>query len=152
MTSRPRTSWSISTPRRADDFLSLIDLVGVRLHYPAAAAPPGSEPCPAEREPAPAPGRTRTETLRFLRAYLPWGLSPLNDWKAVWRSTEKAIQAKRSEPPPRTSTFLTPTRPWELEFDRANLDPPDRPKAPPGGQAWPWLLAHASWLRLAAPP
>jgi hypothetical protein len=43
-----------------------------------------------------APGRTRTETLRFLRAYLPWGLSPLSNWKAVWRSTEKAIQAKRA--------------------------------------------------------
>ena len=39
-------------------------------------------------------GRTRTETLRFLRAYLPWGLSPLSGWKDVWRATERAVKAK----------------------------------------------------------
>jgi hypothetical protein len=41
------------------------------------------------------PGRTRTDTLQFLRAYLPWGLSPRNDWKGLWRTVEKAIRAKR---------------------------------------------------------
>jgi hypothetical protein len=34
--------------------------------------------------------------LRFLRLYLPWGLSPLNDWKAFWRAIEKGIRSKRS--------------------------------------------------------
>ena len=70
------------------------------------------------------PGRTRTETLRFLRAYLPWGLSPLSDWKSVWRATEQRHPGQAgTQPAPGTSPFLTPNR-WEPERDHANLDCP----------------------------
>ena len=47
----------------------------------AAAEAPRPEPGAAASA-WPCPGRTRTDALRFLRLYLPWGLSPLNDWKA----------------------------------------------------------------------
>jgi hypothetical protein len=80
----------------SDDFLSLIDLVGVRLQYPVPLRRRIQNLARLSVSLSQAPGRTRTETLRFLRAYLPWGLSPLSNWKAVWRSTEKAIQAKRA--------------------------------------------------------
>ena len=42
------------------------------------------------------PERTRTDLLRFLRLYLPWGLSPLNDWKGLWRKIDRAVGAKRA--------------------------------------------------------
>ena len=80
----------------SDDFLSLIDLVGVRLQYPVPLHRRVQNLARLSVSLAQAPGRTRTESLRFLRAYLPWGLSPLSNWKAVWRSTEKAILAKRA--------------------------------------------------------
>jgi tRNA A-37 threonylcarbamoyl transferase component Bud32 len=79
-----------------DDFLSLIDLVGVRLQNPVPRGRRIKNLARLSVSLAHAPGRTRTETLRFLRAYLPWGLSPLSDWKAVWRATEKAILAKKA--------------------------------------------------------
>ena len=41
-----------------------------------------------------AQGRTRTDALRFLRAYLPWGLSPHNEWKGLWRAVEAASRTK----------------------------------------------------------
>ena len=63
---------------------------------PAALEASGPEPGAAGDQPGDVPGRTRTDALRFLRLYLPWGLSPLNDWKAFWRSIERAMRTKRS--------------------------------------------------------
>ena len=78
------------------NFLSLIDLVGVRLMNPVPRRRRIKNLARLSISLASAAGRTRTETLRFLRAYLPWGLSPLSDWKDVWKSTERAILAKRA--------------------------------------------------------
>ncbi len=78
------------------EFLSLIDLVGVRLINPVPERRRIKNLARLSISLASAAGRTRTETLRFLRAYLPWGLSPLSDWKSVWKRTERAIMAKRA--------------------------------------------------------
>ncbi len=80
----------------ANDCLSLIDLVGVRLMNPVPHRRRVKNLARLSVSLASAVGRTRSETLRFLRAYLPWGLSPLSHWKSVWRSTERAIIAKRA--------------------------------------------------------
>jgi tRNA A-37 threonylcarbamoyl transferase component Bud32 len=77
-------------------FLSLIDLVGVRLMNPVPQRRRIQNLARLSVSLGNAVGRTRTESLRFLRAYLPWGLSPLSDWKSVWRSTERAVLAKRA--------------------------------------------------------
>jgi tRNA A-37 threonylcarbamoyl transferase component Bud32 len=75
---------------------SLIDLSGVRLMNPVPFKRRIQNLARLSVSLSAVPGRTRTESLRFLRAYLPWGLSPLSDWKNVWRATEKAILAKRA--------------------------------------------------------
>jgi tRNA A-37 threonylcarbamoyl transferase component Bud32 len=75
--------------------LSLIDLVGVRLRHPlpwSRRVQNLARLCISLDAVA---GRTRSDSLRFLRLYLPWGLSPLNDWKGFWRAIEKGIQHKR---------------------------------------------------------
>jgi tRNA A-37 threonylcarbamoyl transferase component Bud32 len=76
--------------------LSVIDLVGVRLQHPI---PRGRRVQNLSRlciSLDAVPGRTRSDFLRFLRHYLPWGLSPLSGWKGFWRSIEKGTQTKRS--------------------------------------------------------
>jgi tRNA A-37 threonylcarbamoyl transferase component Bud32 len=78
------------------DCLSLIDLVGVKLMHPVPSHRRVQNLARLSLSLVSAPGRTRTESLRFLRAYLPWGLSPLSDWKRVWRDVEKASHAKRA--------------------------------------------------------
>lgn len=83
---------SIDTGHR----LSLIDLVGVRLRHPlpwSRRVQNLARLCISLDAVA---GRTRSDSLRFLRLYLPWGLSPLNDWKRTWRAIEKGIRQKRS--------------------------------------------------------
>jgi tRNA A-37 threonylcarbamoyl transferase component Bud32 len=40
------------------------------------------------------PGLTRTDKLRFLRAYLAWGLRGRYGWKRWWRQVEEATRAK----------------------------------------------------------
>jgi serine/threonine protein kinase len=77
------------------DQLSLIDLVGVRLRHPLPMKRRVQNLARLSLSLNVVPGRTRTDTLQFLRAYLPWGLSPRNDWKGLWRTVEKAIRAKR---------------------------------------------------------
>jgi serine/threonine protein kinase len=79
-----------------EDRLSLIDLVGVRLRHPLPRDRRVQNLARLAISLESAPGTTRTDALRFLRLYLPWGLSPLNDWKAFWRSIERAMRAKRS--------------------------------------------------------
>lgn len=79
-----------------EDRLSLIDLVGVRLRHPLPRGRRVQNLARLAISLEAIPGRTRTDALRFLRLYLPWGLSPLNDWKSFWRSIERAMRAKRS--------------------------------------------------------
>jgi tRNA A-37 threonylcarbamoyl transferase component Bud32 len=78
------------------DRLSLIDLVGVALRHPL---PWGRRVQNLARlcvSLSLVKGRTRTDLLRFLRLYLPWGLSPLGDWKSLWRRIDRAVDAKRA--------------------------------------------------------
>jgi len=81
-------------PEAEDVELALIDLVGVQLLHPM---PPGRRLQNLARlqiSLAGVPGRTRTDALRFLRAYLPWGLAPRNDWKGLWRRVARLIDKK----------------------------------------------------------
>ena len=75
--------------------LSVIDLVGVQLRYPIPRHRRVQNLARLCISLDMAPGRTRTDFLRFLRHYLPWGLSPINDWKGFWRAIEKGIRSKR---------------------------------------------------------
>jgi serine/threonine protein kinase len=79
-----------------DGFLSLIDLVGVRLQNPVPMNRRVQNLARLSVSLADAPGRTRTESLRFLRAYLPRGLSPSSGWKDLWRAIEKATRTKQA--------------------------------------------------------
>ncbi len=76
------------------DELSLIDLVGVRLKYPLPWHRRAQNLARLSLSLSTVPDRTKTDALQFLRLYLPWGLSPLNDWKSRWRSIEQAIGRK----------------------------------------------------------
>ncbi len=83
-------------PRVERERLSLIDLVGVRLHQKLPAKRRVQNLARLCVSLSSVAGPTRTDFLHFLRVYLPWGLSPLNDWKGFWRSIDRAIGAKRS--------------------------------------------------------
>jgi serine/threonine protein kinase len=83
-------------PDRQQERLSLIDLVGVRLRHPLPHKRRVQNLARLCLSLSSVSGPTRTEILQFLRVYLPWGLSPLNDWKGFWRSIDKAIGTKRS--------------------------------------------------------
>ncbi|MFI5461474.1 MAG: lipopolysaccharide kinase InaA family protein [Isosphaerales bacterium] len=78
------------------DQLSLIDLVGVHLQHPLPWRRRVQNLARLCLSLSSVPERTRTDALHFLRVYLPWGLSPLGDWKGIWRSIDKAIATKRS--------------------------------------------------------
>jgi len=74
--------------------LSVIDLVGVRLIHPFPNHRRVQNLARLSLSLADVPGRTRTDALRFLRSYLPWGLSPHNDWKQFWRDITEAVREK----------------------------------------------------------
>jgi tRNA A-37 threonylcarbamoyl transferase component Bud32 len=76
--------------------LSLIDLVGVRLWNPVPRRRRVKNLARLSVSLSAVPGRSRAETLRFLRSYLPWGLSPLSEWKRFWRSVATAVAAKQA--------------------------------------------------------
>lgn len=82
-------------PGKAGKLLSLIDLVGVQVWHPVPRHRRVQNLARLSISLDAVPGRTRSETLRFLRSYLPWGLSPLSSWKQVWRATEQAVRAKQ---------------------------------------------------------
>ncbi|HZW34460.1 MAG TPA: lipopolysaccharide kinase InaA family protein, partial [Isosphaeraceae bacterium] len=79
-----------------DDRLCLIDLVGVRLRHPLPWRRRAQNLARLGLSLGQGSGRSCTDALRFLRLYLPWGLSPLNDWKGFWRSIETEMRIKRS--------------------------------------------------------
>jgi tRNA A-37 threonylcarbamoyl transferase component Bud32 len=78
------------------DRLSVIDLVGVHLRHPIPWNRRVQNLARLCISLDAVPGRNRPDFLRFLRLYLPWGLSPLNDWKGFWRSIEAGVRSKRS--------------------------------------------------------
>jgi hypothetical protein len=79
-----------------DDRLCLIDLVGVRLRHPLPWRRRAQNLARLGLSLGGESGRSCTDALRFLRLYLPWGLSPLNDWKGFWRAIEAEMRIKRS--------------------------------------------------------
>lgn len=83
-------------PSTSDFRLSLIDLVGVRLMHPLPRHRQVQNLARLHVSLANVPGRTRTDALRFLRAYLEWGLSPRNDWKQLWRDVDASGDSKRN--------------------------------------------------------
>ena len=74
--------------------LELIDLGGVRLIHPLPNHRRVQNLARLNLSLDQVPGRTRTDALRFLRTYLPWGLSPHNDWKGLWRAIYASGQLK----------------------------------------------------------
>jgi hypothetical protein len=87
----------VGDPDGDDLHLSVIDLVGVRLIHPLPQHRRVQNLARLHLSLAEVEGRTRTDALRFLRAYLPWGLSPHNDWKRLWREIDTASRAKREK-------------------------------------------------------
>jgi len=84
----------VGDPDAATVELQLIDLVGVRLIHPLPDHRRVQNLARLHLSLRDVPGRTRTDALRFLRAYLPWGLSPHNDWKGLWRSIAASSRQK----------------------------------------------------------
>jgi hypothetical protein len=74
--------------------LTIIDLQGVRLIHPLPIHRRIQNLARLSLSLVNAPGRTRTDALRFLRAYLPWGLSTRHDWKALWHAVDARSRAK----------------------------------------------------------
>ena len=84
----------LGDPNAAPIELSLIDLVGVRLIHPLPTHRRIQNLARLQTSLKDTTGRTRTDSLRFLKAYLPWGLSPREDWKTLWRTIDAAVQQK----------------------------------------------------------
>lgn len=76
--------------------LTLIDLVGVRLNHPLPMHRRIQNLARLSVSLDGAPGRTRSATLRFLRAYLPHRLNRKDEWKALWRAIDAATHVKRA--------------------------------------------------------
>ena len=74
--------------------LSIIDLEGVHLIHPLPEHRRTQNLARLHVSLAHVPGGTRTDALRFLRTYLPWGLVLRNDWKGRWRAIAARCQAK----------------------------------------------------------
>lgn len=87
----------LGDPTSLEPILSLIDLVGVRLQHPLPQGRRLQNLARLQISLADVPGRTRTDSLRFLRAYLPWGLTPRNDWKGIWRRIERLTESKEGK-------------------------------------------------------
>ena len=87
----------VGDPLAEEIKLTLIDLVGVQLLHPLPAGRRLQNLARLQISLADVPGRTRTDALRFLRAYLPWGLSSQNDWKGLWRKVARLIDYKEEK-------------------------------------------------------
>jgi hypothetical protein len=71
-----------------------IDLVGVRRHRTLGLARRLQNLARLHASFHRHPALTRTDKLRFLRAYLRWGLSGRLGWKGWWREVERRTRAK----------------------------------------------------------
>lgn len=87
----------LGNPATPEIELSLIDLVGVRLNHPLPRHRRAQNLARLYLSLANIPGVTRTDSLRFLRVYFPWGLAPGNDWKGLWRAISAYGETKRSK-------------------------------------------------------
>ncbi len=87
----------LGDPSAEEPSLSLIDLVGVQLIHPLPEGRRLQNLARLQISLCDVPGRTRTDSLRFLRAYLPWGLTARNDWKGIWRRIDRLIDFKEEK-------------------------------------------------------
>jgi serine/threonine protein kinase len=84
----------VGDPEADPPALCIIDLVGVRLAHPLPYHRRVQNLARLSLSLENVPGRNRTLALAFLRSYLPWGLSPSNDWKGLWRDVEACAHHK----------------------------------------------------------
>jgi Lipopolysaccharide kinase (Kdo/WaaP) family len=77
--------------------LSLIDLVGVQLSHPLPDHRRLQNLARLQVSTAGVPGRTRTDALRFLRAYEPAAFSTRGDWKAIWHAVAERSHRKEEQ-------------------------------------------------------
>lgn len=82
-------------PLAAEPRLAFIDLVGVKLHHPLPRRWQLQNLARLSLSLESVPGRTRTDTLRFLKAYLPWSSTRRESWKTIWREVAALQQRKR---------------------------------------------------------
>jgi hypothetical protein len=91
---------------QSDEFLSLIDLVGGRLLNPVPRRRKIQNLARLSISLDTVPGRTRTETLRFLHAYLPWGCPRSVTGRTCGGDRERNWGKTGTESTPRTSPLL----------------------------------------------
>lgn len=77
--------------------LSLIDLVGADVSYPLPRRRIVQNLARLYLSMAETPGRTRSDYLRFLRAYLPWSRTPRAAWKVIWMEIVHAASSKHAQ-------------------------------------------------------
>ena len=77
--------------------LSLIDLVGVEVEHPLSRHKRVQNLARLQVSLALVPGRTRTDGLRFLRAYLGWPPGERSEWKELWREVNVACGRKAEQ-------------------------------------------------------
>lgn len=82
----------VGDPERAE--LTLIDLVGVELRAPLPRERRVQNLARLALSLGNVPGATRTDALRFLRAYLPWALARKAVWKPLWRDIAQRSRRK----------------------------------------------------------
>ncbi len=87
----------VGDPTADEPNLTLIDLVGVQVTHPLPVHRQLQNLARLQISLSQIPGRTRTDSLRFLRFYLPWGLSARNDWKGIWRQIDRLIDFKKEQ-------------------------------------------------------
>jgi tRNA A-37 threonylcarbamoyl transferase component Bud32 len=80
----------IGDPWATPPSLSLIDLVGVALEHPITRHHQVQNLARLQLSLGRVVGRTRTDSLRFLRVYLPWGQTRTDAWKQLWREIDRA--------------------------------------------------------------
>ncbi len=83
-------------PLAREPVLSLIDLVGVTLRHPLPRSMRLQNLARLSLSLDRVPGRTRTDALRFLKAYLPWATTRREEWKAIWRQVAVMRDRKRA--------------------------------------------------------
>lgn len=84
----------VGDPQAARPCLQLIDLVGVSLDDPIPHRKRVQNLARLQVSLAHTPGRTRTDALRFLRAYAPPLRHDRPGWKRLWREVERACRSK----------------------------------------------------------
>jgi tRNA A-37 threonylcarbamoyl transferase component Bud32 len=81
-------------PAAPEPKLSLIDLVGVQLTHPIPLHRRTQNLARLQVSLAQVPGRTRTDSLRFLRTYMPAAFARRETWKTLWRAIAARCAAK----------------------------------------------------------